>query len=366
MELFPAENMPVQAGQPPPGPGQALDDPLPGGELVGGGEVLSGQVLPPARAGLPERAARLTGTWLAQRRSAHTRTAYERDLRAWLERCTAHGVDPLRARIADVDDWIAEQRQLGDRGRGPAAESTIARRVSAVASWYAYLQANTADDPVPLVTRNPARTSSRPRPDPDDSSTVGLARVEVDRLLSAAAADSSTSAALLWVLVAGGLRVGSAISARVEDLGRDRGHRVLDVMTKRGRRRRVPLPPVVGEAVDAMLAERGHPTSGALFLTPSGRPIYELYVYRLIRRLARQAGIPTANQLSPHSLRHTAITELLDATGGDLRAAQDFAGHADPRTTRRYDRARNNLDRHGAYLLAGRFAVADDQPAASD
>ncbi len=324
--------------------------------------VLSGQVLPPGRAGLPELAGKLTATWLEQRRSANTRTAYERDLEAWLRRCANHGVDPLLARIADVDDWIAEQRLFGDRGRGPAAESTIARRVSAVASWYAYLQANTAADPVPLVSHNPARTAARPRPDPDDSTTVGLARAEVDRLLATAAEESATSGALLWVLVAGGLRVGSAISARVEDLGRDRGHRVLDITTKRGRRRRVPLPPVVGEAVDAMLAERGHPSTGSLFLTPSGRPIYELYVYRLIRRLARGAGIPTADQLSPHSLRHTAITELLDVTGGDLRAAQDFAGHADPRTTRRYDRARNNLDRHGAYMLAARFDASGDAP----
>lgn len=78
-------------------------------------------------------------------------------------------------------------------------------------------------------------------------------------------------------------------------------------------------------------------------------------MHRLIRRLARRAGLASASALSPHSLRHTAITEILDATGGDLRRAQDFACHADPRTTRRYDRRRDQLDNHGAYLLAGRF-----------
>lgn len=56
---------------------------------------------------------------------------------------------------------------------------------------------------------------------------------------------------------------------------------------------------------------------------------------------------------------HTAITELLDTTNGDLRRAQDFAGHADPRTTRRHDRNRNQLDGHGAYLLAGRYDLDD-------
>jgi integrase len=113
----------------------------------------------------------------------------------------------------------------------------------------------------------------------------------------------------------------------------------------------------VAVAIDAMLAERGGPESGPLFVTTRGGSSYELAVHRLLRRLARRAGLPQADRISPHSLRHTAITELLDASGGDLRQAQDFAGHADPRTTRRYDRARDNLDQHGAYVLAARFAA---------
>jgi hypothetical protein len=77
-------------------------------------------------------------------------------------------------------------------------------------------------------------------------------------------------------------------------------------------------------------------------------------VWRLIRRLARTAGIPAADQLSPHSLRHSAITAALNA-GVPFRDVQDFAGHADPRTTRRYDRSRHNLDRHATYALASRL-----------
>lgn len=70
-----------------------------------------------------------------------------------------------------------------------------------------------------------------------------------------------------------------------------------------------------------------------------------------MRRLARAAGIEQWAALSPHSLRHTAITLALDA-GVALRDVQDFSGHADPRTTRRYDHARASLDRHAAYTLA--------------
>ena len=128
----------------------------------------------------------------------------------------------------------------------------------------------------------------------------------------------------------------------------------MTIKVKGGTLRRIPIPPMVGNHVDAMLAVRGNPAEGSLFLTTRGRPLYELWVWRLLRRLARAAGIESADRLSPHSLRHTAITEFLDA-GGTLRDAQDFAGHADPRITRRYDRGRNSLDRHGSYVLASRF-----------
>ncbi|MBT8226782.1 MAG: tyrosine-type recombinase/integrase [Dactylosporangium sp.] len=298
---------------------------------------------------------RLTSAWLLSKRSAHTQRGYHRDLGDWLAWCAERDLDPLGARMSDVDAWITQQRRSGGRNGRPAAESSIARRVSTVSSWYAYLVRNTADDPRPLMTRNPARTDARPRVDPDFSPTVGLDRSEVDRLQDQADADGVVSSALIRLLVVNGLRVGSALAAQIEDLGHDRGHRVLTVVVKRGNRRRVAIPPLVGAAIDAMLDARGNPAEGPLFVTPSGRPLYQLYVYRLIRRLARRAGIAAAERISPHSLRHTAITELLNASGGDLRRAQDFAHHADPRTTRRYDRARDSLDQHGAYLLASRF-----------
>jgi hypothetical protein len=64
-------------------------------------------------------------------------------------------------------------------------------------------------------------------------------------------------------------------------------------------------------------------------------------------------------KLHPHMLRHTFLTTMLDA-GVDLRDVQIAARHADPRTTMRYDRARNNLDRHPNYILAAHMASAPD------
>lgn len=102
---------------------------------------------------------------------------------------------------------------------------------------------------------------------PDSSSTVGLNRPQADRLLAQARNHSLTSYVLILPLLVAGLRVGSTIGARIEQLGTDRGHRVLDLTVKGGRRRRIPLPPVLANALDETLAERGNPTEGPLFLT---------------------------------------------------------------------------------------------------
>ena len=294
------------------------------------------------------RAEALTEIWLRSFKSIHTREAYRRDLDAWLGWLTGARTVPGAARIAHMDLWIERQRQHG------AAEASIARRVSAVSSWYGYLIDNTAQDPVPLATSNPAKTRAKPRIDPDFTPTVGLTRNEADRILEAADAESPAAAAITRMLLTGGLRIGTAINARIEHLGWDRGHRTLTLEWKGGTPRRVPIPPFAGEALDVLLAKRGNPKGGPLFITTTGQPAYELWVWRLVRRLGRAAQVPQAAQLSPHSLRHTAITELLDS-GASLRDAQDFAGHKDPRTTRRYDHGRHSLDRHGSYILAARY-----------
>jgi integrase/recombinase XerD len=70
---------------------------------------------------------------------------------------------------------------------------------------------------------------------------------------------------------------------------------------------------------------------------------------RTVKRLARRAGI--RKRISPHSLRHSFITAALDA-GVPLRDVQEAASHADPRTTMRYDRGRQSLDRHATYVVA--------------
>jgi site-specific recombinase XerD len=102
--------------------------------------------------------------------------------------------------------------------------------------------------------------------------------------------------------------------------------------------------------VQAHLAGR---EDGPLLLTQGGDRLDRHDAARAIRRLARAASLD--KPLSPHGLRHSFVTLALEA-GVPLHRVQDAAGHADPRTTRRYDRARHALDGHASYALASFIA----------
>lgn len=121
-------------------------------------------------------------------------------------------------------------------------------------------------------------------------------------------------------------------------------------MTRKGGKvGRVPLAPPVIRALDAYVGER---TSGPMFVARDGVHRYaRSTAYMQLRRLARKAEVPAAELIRPHSLRHSFATEAL-SLAAPLQDVQDALGHADPRTTRRYDRSRNNLDRSPTYLLA--------------
>jgi integrase/recombinase XerD len=311
--------------------------------------VLGGRVITPRT----QLAARLTGEWKGLL-TGNTRSAYDGDWRLWRDWCQARGLDMLDARKPDVDRWIREQAEAG------SAKRTIARRISAVASWYEFLRDSTAGTATPLAADNPARTRRRPAVARDDTPTIGLSKAQARLLVAAADADGLRSAALIRLLLGNGLRVGSAASARIEDMAEDDGHRVIMLSGKGGTRRKAPLPPPCYKAITAMLAARGNPRTGPLFATRTGRHIDRHYVLRLVRRLAGRAGIPAADRLSPHSLRHSFATEAL-RRGVSLHQLQDDMWHADPRTTEVYNRARNRLDKSAAYVVAGEFEPeADD------
>ena len=154
-----------------------------------------------------------------------------------------------------------------------------------------------------------------------------------------------------------GLRVGEVVGLDVENLGYERGHRSVRFTGKGDKPRRRALTPASTAAVETYLIERaareGVPVdqlSGPLFVTASGGRLDRHAVFRLVRRVAQLAGITAWAKLSPHSLRHAFATAARDE-GVPLEDVQDAMGHADPRTTRRYDRDRHNLDRDPSYAI---------------
>jgi integrase/recombinase XerD len=280
--------------------------------------------------------------WLLGFASAHTRAAYGRDVRRWLSFCSEHDAEPLKARRGHVDAWA---RLLEAEGASPA---TVARRLAAVSSWYSWLVGEG------IVAASPLAHVRRPKVS-DDSTTLGPDRDEARALLNAATALGPKCEAVISLLLLNGLRVGEVVRADVEDLSTERGHRVLRITRKGGRAAVVPLAPRTAAALDAYLDDR---EGGPLFfgeqrgrgevgcITASG-------ITYIVERVAKLAGIK--NHFSPHSLRHGFVTLALEA-GVTLTDVQDAAGHADPRTTRRYDRARHRLDAAPTYALAAALA----------
>jgi integrase/recombinase XerD len=384
--------------------------------------ALQGQVVPAVtQPGDPrsELLARLTAAWLTRQESPHTRVAYERDLRDWLAWCASREVHPLTARMSDVDDWIAAQRETPGRrggsapkypdeaiaaayvrwkaGKAPggvpvskaalareigmfpnalasrfrklerdltagtpqgASKRSIARRVYAVRSWYKYLIRNTRSDPVPLIAYNPADTDATPKVKKGDSPTRALSRAEADRLIAVADADSPRSSAIIRLMLTNADRRSSVVAIDIPDLGWDQGHRTVTRRIKEGRTVRDPIPPPTARAIDAYLDWRGNPQDGPLFVASTGNRLSDQHLYDLVPRLAREADIPDPEEVTPHGLRATAITETIVATG-DMSLAQDLAHHQHMDTTMIYNKVRGDLDRHAAYVLATRYGAKD-------
>lgn len=293
---------------------------------------------------------RLVAGWLLGYPSPHTRRAYGRDLDGFACWCAELGVDVLAASRVHVDAWA---RHLAEVDRRAAA--TVARKLAAVTAFYRYLVLEE------VLAANPGVHARRPRLDADHSSTLGLDRTAARALLAAAAEHSPRLNALVALLLLNGLRIAEALALDVGDVtDYDRGHRIATLHRKGGRAARAALPPAAAAAVDAYLDQRGEldgerPTAGPLLVTRSGARWRASNAARSLAALAARAEVPGAGRVTPHVLRHAAITLALDA-GATLRDVQDFAGHADPRTTRRYDHARGRLDRHASYTLAGHLS----------
>jgi integrase/recombinase XerC len=286
----------------------------------------------------------LTFLKLNQNVSPHTLRAYDTDVTQFLTHLSGRHERPaseLAVPHFDTDGVRGYMAELHDRGNSRASG---ARRLAAVRAFAKYLVREDLlpDDPTALVGA-PRKERTLP---------AHLGAEDMGRLLDAP--DGATVAgrrdrAILELFYASGLRLSELVGMDLEDL--NLSGRVVRVRGKGGKERLVPFNPKAADAIRQMLADHGEltresskvqarsskrvrgPSRTPLFLNLRGRRLTTRSVDRIVRRYVREAAIATG--ISPHALRHTFATHLLQA-GADLRAIQELLGHATLSTTQRY------------------------------
>lgn len=276
----------------------------------------------------------------ARRGSRHTLAAYRRDITRVLDSVSGPG-RPVRAA-----DWNAPRLEQAMRElyrTGHAASST-ARALAAWRSFGRFLvrRGVLASDPargLPFPRRSRRLPRTLPRLD---------LNAALDSLSSAADPQAARDRALLECLYSSGLRLAEITGLDRGDL--DRGARLVRVRGKGRRERVVPIGERALAAIDAYWARTGAtlaPRDAAVFTGRSGRLSGRTVQRVVARRLAQVAG---GLGVTPHALRHSFATHLLDA-GADLRAIQELLGHASLSSTQVYTHVtRSRL--HKAYAQA--------------
>jgi integrase/recombinase XerD len=269
--------------------------------------------------------------------SANTIAAYRRDLARYTAYLEQRGIRDL-GEVTPADLSVYQQGlSTGDEDHKPLSTASVARAVVAVRNLHAFAASEGA------TATNPAADVSVPKIGKRLPKALSLS--EVKRLIDGIETDTPAGLrdkALLELLYGTGARISEAVGLDVDDVTRalpdpDAG---LRLKGKGGKQRVVPLGSFARAALDAYLV-RGRPAllegakaaTPALFLGTRGGRLSRQNAWLVLRDRAAAAGI--AKDVSPHSLRHSFATHLLDG-GADIRVVQELLGHASVTTTQIY------------------------------
>jgi integrase/recombinase XerD len=260
-----------------------------------------------------------------RRVAEHTLTSYAHDLVLLDEFSTARDRDVMSLGRADLEEFV---RALMAAGRSPRS---VARVVACVRGFFRFMVLDHR------LAHNPAEDLRAPRSWP--ALPTFLTLEEVDRLI--AQPDTATplglrDRALIELLYATGLRVSELVGLRAADINLEAGYLICS--GKGSKQRLVPIGDQAATWVRryqkearAQLVKKG--SAPRLFVNTRGGPLSRVGFWKNLKRYGRRAGLAAA--LSPHVLRHSFATHLLDR-GADLRAIQMMLGHADLSTTQIY------------------------------
>jgi len=258
--------------------------------------------------------------------SPHTCRCYQRDLEEFEDFLKSSGMvlSPAgESEMNRVDRW-AIRKYLSFLHR-KNKKSSIARKLSTLRSFFKYLVREQ------LTTSNPAKSVSTPKVEKPLPTTLTVD--EAFRLMEIPVGSKGLrDRAILELLYSSGIRVGELVGLNLNQLDLDLG--IVKVMGKGRKERIVPVGSKAVEALKAYLEKRGVLSrEEPLFVNSRGGRLTARSVGRLIKKYTKRSGI--FRKISPHTLRHSFATHLLDA-GADIREIQEMLGHASLSTTQRY------------------------------
>lgn len=273
--------------------------------------------------------------------SSNTREAYGRDLGRWFVWLAEQGLDPRDCSMADLLQFVGQERERGLSGR------SVARLLSVLRTYYSYLLLERGAQSDPTRDLDSPRIRRR--------LPVYLSLEEVEQLLRQP--DPTTPRGLkdrtiLELFYAAGLRVSELTGLRVRDL--DHRGRMITVRGKGGKERLVPVGSAAWKWIRRYLDEGGRGAllgsrhSDNLFVSARGTGLSRQGVWKMVAAQGRKAGL--GKRVGPHTLRHSFATHLLER-GADLHTVQLLLGHSDIATTQIYthvsrERLRSVYDRY--------------------
>ena len=273
---------------------------------------------------------------LEKNASPHTCRCYRKDLEGFEDFLKSSGMYLNPAGDVQIEkvDRMAIRKYMSFLHR-KNKKSSIARKISTLRSFFKYLIREQ------VIPSNPAKSVSSPKVEKTLPTTLTVD--EAFRLMESPKSIPEKSSemskqngvrdrAILELLYSSGLRVSELVGLNLNQLDSDLG--IVRVMGKGRKERIVPVGVKAIDALKAYLEGRGGLTGdGPIFINHTGGRLTARTVGRLIKKYARHSGI--FRKVSPHSLRHTFATHLLDA-GADIREIQEMLGHSSLSTTQRY------------------------------
>ena len=257
--------------------------------------------------------------------SANSVEAYERDLKCLTDYLSAHGIDSVQATFDDLQAFVFDTFKEVSNAR------TQSRLLSGVHSYYRFLLYHH------YIEQDPSELLEMPKVEMHLPDVLSVEEINtMISLIDLSCPEGHRNRAIIEMLYGSGLRVSELVNLRLSNMYRQDGY--MRILGKGSKQRLVPISPEAEKWFSFWMEDRSKlnidpQCTDIAFLNHYGRQLTRAMIFTIIKRLAHEAGI--TKQVSPHTLRHSFATHLLQ-NGADLRIIQQLLGHESIVTTEIY------------------------------